>query len=161
MEDQIIKIDGLSISKQSVEEVRRQIAAKVIDGEVDPVKVMASIKFYEKVFTGDDKKDNGLTHLIKSKVIDSVEKDPTRKQWFGYEVSIRETGTQYDYSKCNDDVLIALLQEEVKLKEKLKNRQDFLKTIKGHLDIITEDGEAKTIYPPAKKSTTSPVFTLK
>lgn len=161
METQIIKIDGLAISKQSVESVRQEIAQKVIDGEIDPIKVMASVKFYQKVFEGDDKKNNGLTHLIKNYVVDDLQKDPSRKDYFGFKVEVGETGVNYNFSNCNDEELKDLLEAEKELKEKIKDRQDFLKTIKGHLDIITSNGEAVKIFPPAKFSSTSAKFTLK
>lgn len=161
MENEIVKIDGLEISKSSVEQVRNEISAKVEEGALDSIKVMAAIKFYEKVFSGDDKKNNGLTHRIKSFVVNEVEKDKLRKDYYGFKVEIKEAGVSYIYDNCNDEVLTSLLEEEKELKEKIKNRQEFLKSIKGHLDIITENGEGKTIFPPAKKSTTSPTFTLK
>jgi hypothetical protein len=158
--EQVIKIDGLQISKKSVEEVRNEIASKIEDGEMDAVKVMAAVKFYEKVFSGDDKKYNGLTHLIRPHVLTEIEKDKFRNEYYGFKVEIKEAGVRFDYSKCNDSELELLLIEQEEINFKVKERQEFLKSIKGHLDVI-QDGEAKTIFPPAKISTTSPVFTLK
>lgn len=159
MKNEIVKIDGLVINKSTVEETRSEIAKMVLDGELDPVRVMAAVKFYQKVFDGDDKKNNGLTHLIKSSVINEVEKDKTRVDWFGFKIEVKEAGAQYDFSNCNDSELEELTETFETAKEALKERQDFLKTLKGGLDVI-QDGEAKTIFPPVKKSTTSPTFTF-
>jgi hypothetical protein len=157
---EIVKIEGLVMNRSTVEETRQEIANRIDEGILDPVKTFAAIKFYQKVFDGDDKKNNGLTHLIKEKVITQIEQDKTRLDWYGYKVEVKEAGARYDFSNCNDDVLDGLIEKFNEAKEKLEERQAFLKTIKDHLDIITEDGEPKTIYPPVKKSTTSPTFTF-
>lgn len=161
MSNEIIKIDGLVINKGTVEEVRSELARKVIDGEVDAVKVMAAIKFYQKVFNGDDKKDNGLTHLIKDEVLTELGKDKIRQDWYGFKVEVKEAGAKYDYSNCNDKVYFDLIEEEKELSERIKARETFLKSIKESESILNEDtGEVTKIYPPVKKSTTSPTFTF-
>lgn len=159
--EEIVKIDGLQVSKKSAEEIRTELARKVLDGELSAVKVQAAIKFYEKVFNGDDKKDNGLNHLIKSSVVDELQNDAKREEWYGFKVSVGETGVRYNYENCNDPELVELLEQEKEIKEKIKDRQDFLKALKTGLNIVTKDGEAITVFPPAKFSSTSAKFTLK
>jgi hypothetical protein len=158
--NEIIKLDGLAISKQSVEQVRDEIRQRIEGGELDPVKVMSAVKFYEKVFNGDDKKNNGLNHILRPHVVDELGKDPHRKDYYGFKVEVVETGQTYNYDNCNDSELEELMIQKKELDAKIKARQDFLKSINGHLDVI-QDGEAKTIYPPAKFSTTSAKFTLR
>jgi hypothetical protein len=77
-------------------------------------------------------------------------------------IAIKETGVRYDYSKCNDPAYIELLETFNHASKLLEEREKFLKTLpeKG-MDIITQDGEAIKIYPPAKSSSTSTVVTLK
>jgi hypothetical protein len=157
---EIVKIDNLPVSKASVEEVRSEIARKVLDGEISAVKVQAAIKFYEKVFNGDDKKDNGLNHLIKPYVVDELEKDTKRKDWFGFQVTVGEVGARYSYDNCNDPVYAELMEAKKELDEKIKERTDFLKSIKSSMGVIIE-GEAVTLYPPLKTSSTSAKFQLK
>lgn len=158
MED-LIKID-LKPSKASAEAIRNELSRKVIDGEISAVQVQAAIKFYQKVFDGDDKKDNGLVHQIKSYVVDEIEKDSHRKDWFGYQVTVGEAGARYSFENCNDPELAELEAQEKELKEKIKDRQTFLKSLKGGFDIIW-NGEGVTVFPPAKFSTTSAKFILK
>jgi hypothetical protein len=156
----IIKIEDLQISKALAETIRKELSQRVLDGEISAVQVQAAIKFYEKVFNGDDKKDNGLVHVIKPYVVDEIEKDKHRKDWFGYQVSVGEAGARYSFENCNDPELAELEEQERDLKEKIKDRQNFLKSLKGGMDIIW-NGEGVTVFPPVKYSTTSAKFTLK
>lgn len=158
---EIVKIDNLPISKASVEQVRSEIARKVIQGEIDPVKVQAAIKFYEKVFNGDDKKNNGLNDIIKPYVVDEIGKDAHRKEWYGFNVSLGEAGARYDYSNCNDSELNSLMESKKDLDEKIKERQEFLKSLKRQTPVVNQDGEVEVLNPPLKTSTTSAKFLLK
>jgi hypothetical protein len=162
--EQLITLNGIQPSRKTAEQIRIEIAQKVESGELDPIKVNASIKFFEKVFNGDDKKNNGLSHYIKPYVIDEIQKAPERKDYYGFEVSIKESGARYDFSMCNDSVLDELMEQEKELKAKIEERQNFLKSIKpgGHMIItIEETGENIKVFAPVKKSTTSPTFLLK
>lgn len=79
----------------------------------------------------------------------------------GAKIELVETGTSYDFSKCNDSELLSLEASLSKVKENLEKRKSFLKTVPlSGLDIITEDGEAIKIYPPSKTSTSSYKITL-
>jgi hypothetical protein len=59
-----------------------------------------------------------------------------------------ESGVKYDYS--SDPIASELM-------EKLKERQEFLKSIPvdGITEVDEETGEVRKIYRPAKKSTTT------
>lgn len=74
----------------------------------------------------------------------------------GVKFTLAETGTAYNFSMCNDPELSEMEKQEAEIKEKVKARKEFLKTIpvKG-IDIITSDGEAIKIYPPSKTSKSS------
>jgi hypothetical protein len=48
----------------------------------------------------------------------------------------------------------------VALKEKIKERETFLKSLKAPLEVVnTDTGETTTIVPPVKKSTSTFKFT--
>ena len=81
----------------------------------------------------------------------------------GTKLELAETGTSYDYSVCGDNYLTKLNKELEDLTSKIKSRQDFLKTIplSGLLTIDEETGEAITLYPPTKTSTSSYKVTIK
>ena len=77
--------------------------------------------------------------------------------------SIREVGTKYDYSKCEDLTLIDLQERAERATKALKERQDFLKVVPISGVLFTDEitGETYKIYPPSKTSTTSLVVSLK
>jgi len=77
----------------------------------------------------------------------------------GAKLEAREVGTVYDYT--GDPVWVQLNGEIKGLQSKLKEREAFLKTLKEPLTTVDHDtGEAITITPPVKRSTTALVITL-
>lgn len=77
-------------------------------------------------------------------------------------VEIKEAGTSYDYTNCNDPELEELFEAMNLAKEKLKERETFLKNIpSAGIDNVTKDGEVVKIYPPVKSSSTTVSITLK
>lgn len=74
----------------------------------------------------------------------------------GTRIELAEVGVKYDYSVCQDDMLIDLLHQQEQIDTLVKDRQTFLKTIPvSGLDIVTTEGEVKKIYPPSRSSTSS------
>jgi hypothetical protein len=74
----------------------------------------------------------------------------------GTKIELAEVGIKYNYDNCNDSALQELYDQESSIKELVKQREDFLKTIPiNGMDIITEHGEVVHIYPPTKTSTSS------
>jgi hypothetical protein len=149
----IINIDNITPSKASLAGITSNLTLKVMDGEEDPIKKTANLDFIIKACAN-------AKEILKPYVITELEKDKLRTEYHGYKIEVCETGVAYDYANCNDSELDELMEAYEKAKLALKERQDFLKTIKSSLDVV-QDGEAKTIYPPVRKSTTSPKFTLK
>lgn len=80
----------------------------------------------------------------------------------GTKIELAETGIDYDYSNCGDPVIAELLSQQEELKIKIKERQDFLKTVPiSGLDTVLDGGEVVKLYPPSKKSTSSFKVTIK
>ena len=74
----------------------------------------------------------------------------------GTRIELAEVGTKYDYVFCEDDILNDMTIQRLALEEQIKERQEFLKRIPSEgIDIITNYGEVKRIYPPSKSSTSS------
>lgn len=161
---ELLLLNDIELSKKSAESIRHEIANSVINGDINPIRPYANMKFLEKVFSGDDKKDNGLSHLIKSYVVDELEKDKLKTEYYGFKVSVSETGARWDFSNCNDSKLEELYEQQKELKEKITARETLLKGIpRGcHIFLMDEDsGEQVKVFAPFKKSSTSPIFTLK
>ena len=74
----------------------------------------------------------------------------------GTRIELAEVGTKYDYVFCEDDILNDMTIQRLALEEQIKERQEFLKRLPSEgIDIITNYGEVKRIYPPSKSSTSS------
>lgn len=80
----------------------------------------------------------------------------------GAKLELAETGTIYNFDNCEDDDLIDLLKMQAEFNERVKARQDMLKTLPlAGIDLaMTSSGEVKRIYPPSKTSTSSYKVTL-
>lgn len=156
--------------EQRLSFVRNTVEA-MENGEIDPLKLHVQVTALSKILdimtTTDEKKNkDGFVYAKKYKelVMDSASKYGTKTfEVFNSKVELKEVGSKYDFSKCNDPELVALTAAFDKAKEELTQRQDFLKTVsvKG-LEIVNPDtGEVSKIYPPSKSSTSFLSVTLK
>ncbi len=95
---------------------------------------------------------------VKAKALEDAQKEVTAHQKtlarYGAKITVAELGTKWFYDKTNDPQLYELGMEKEKAAKAEKDRQEFLKKINGKLDLVTEDGEVVTIFPPYKQSTT-------
>ncbi len=105
----------------------------------------------------------GIVEAMKGKVT-----LPQAKGYSKHSCEFREqaTGVSYSFDRCNDPVWEKLSAESSALKIKLKEREDFLKGLKGGTDVEVVDeetGEAETytMYPPVKMAGQSVVLTIK
>lgn len=74
----------------------------------------------------------------------------------GTKIELAEVGTKYNYDNCGDNEILELQREEKILSDKIKARQEFLKSLPvTGLEVLTADGELVKIYPPSKTSTSS------
>lgn len=134
------------------------VIERMEEGEVDPLKVHCQIKSMEsllKMFT--DKKDSPETALRYSDLVLSAAQKHGKK--FGLhngEFQIKEAGSTFDWTVCNDQYLNDLLLQMEDIKDSVKKRQDFLKTVptSGFDTLDEKSGELVKLYPPAKSSTT-------
>lgn len=143
------------------------IVSKMVDEQVDPLKIHLQVKAMEDIITGltsrDEKKNKNFAYAVtyQNLLLEAAEKHGKKFQLHNAEFSIKEVGTSYDFSKCEDIELIELLKDQDILKEKIKAKQDFLKTVPlSGLEILIGD-ELVKVYPPSKTSTTSVAVSLK
>lgn len=79
----------------------------------------------------------------------------------GTKIEAAEVGTKYDFSNCNDPELKELEIGLFQFETAVNDRKAFLKTVPiSGMNIITIQGEAVTVYPPSKTSTSSFKTTL-
>lgn len=73
----------------------------------------------------------------------------------GAKIELCETGTAYNFSLCGDPEWHNLQVQLATLKEKIKIKEDFLKTVPASgIDVRFED-QLITVFPPSKTSTSS------
>jgi len=133
-------------------------AAKVIndveDGKVNPLRVKLLSKTLKDIA---EKIDEGT----KSHQATEAQKWGEKPfEYFGSEMHYCATKTDYLFDQCNDPELSEMMQEQTKLKERIKAREDFLKKIQGS-EVVVIHGEAVTLYAPMKKQVMGVKTTLK
>lgn len=171
-EQQITTLNILSLFETSKEQRNtfvQDVIERLRNEEVDPLKIHIQLKAMEEIvksFTDKSEKTNKnfLTAIDYSgMLLNAAEKNGKKFQMFNAEFSIKEVGTVYDWSKCEDVELAEMLSKQDELKEKIKAKQDFLKTVPlaGLLVTNEETGDTYKVYPPVKSSTTSVAVSLK
>ena len=128
------------------------------NGNVDPLKIHLQVKCMEDII-----KQLNENPTYKESVLSQAQTYASKEfDFINSKISIREVGTKYDFSNCNDTVYNELEAQQNTLKDKIKERADFLKKapIEG-TTIVDSNGEVVTVYPPSKTSTTSVVVSLK
>lgn len=149
---QIINIKEVEPSKESVHMLAEKIVKSVEDGFKRAVELSSKLDFISKVCLE-------AKNSLKEKTIKEVEQGFSAK---GYKVEVCEAGVSYDYSRCNDSEYKELIDRMNALQKRIKDREKFLKSLKpeGFEYVDSETGEVIKLYPPVKKSTTTPRFTL-
>lgn len=151
----IVRLFELNKSERG--EFATQIIERIESGEADPIQVHLQLKCAEDLI-----KQVNSNDTYKSTLLDAAEKNGKSFTFHNSKFEIKEVGVKYDFEKCNDPEWYELNAKLDALKDEIKAREMFLKTVsqKG-LEIVTGEGEVITIYPPVKTSTTSVAVTLK
>lgn len=159
MDSQISAIGVLSLletTKEQRESFVRSIVSALDEGQVDPLKIHLQVKNTEdliKHITSDEK--------YREFLLNEAQKYGKSFEQYNAKFQVKETGTRYDYSGCNDDLLTELEEKAAFAAERLKERQKFLQNLpESGLEVLQGD-ELVTVYPPVKTSTTSVTVTLK
>lgn len=154
------KQQRLSFVEQTIQQIE--------EGNINPLQVHLQVKAMEDIITlitSTDKKKNPKGCMIANRyqkaLMEEADKHGKSFEYHSAKITQREVGTKYDFSECNDPVLMVLEFDKSAVDLKVKERQDFLKTVPiSGLEILSEDGEIVTVYPPKKTSTTSLIVTL-
>lgn len=125
------------------------IINEVKAGNKDPLKLKAQLKFIEKSFELIDKG-------IREYYLSEASKYGKNFELHGFKIQYSENiSPKYDYKQCNDPKWNELDELIKKLSEQKKDREQFLRSIQGHVEVAEEGtGEMKVVTPPTKKSTT-------
>lgn len=149
----LIAFKGLS--KVKIKEVALIAVQSVLD-EGSPLEIAEALSSMELFI-----KEVKANERFKEYVREELEKVKKFTSASGAKIELAETGTKYDFSKCNDEALVNLYTTKEGIELNIKSRETFLKSLPlSGQDIITEEGEAVKIYPPSKSSTSSYKVTL-
>ena len=141
-------------TKTQVQKYVSLIRQSVLNGEVNPLLFLQQVTALELLCTT-LKKDE----LVKDVILEAADKYPTKSFKEGNaSYQIKEVGTTYDFSVCNDVEYEQLKSEQIRINDKLKARENFLKTIPPDSEVFGSDGIQLEL--PIKKSTTQVVITL-
>lgn len=143
-------------SKDSINGLVDKILKPIENGEVNVLQAQATVSALEQVL-------DTVSKTIKPLVLDEIAKFPKGQivQSNGVRFDSKEAGAKYDYSECGDLELNDLVKQAAELDLRIKERQTFLKGIKG-TEMLTykQTGEIIEVHPPKKKSTTTFVTTF-
>ena len=157
MENKEIILSVYEMTKTERGEFVTRLVEKLESGEVEPLKAHKQVKCMEDLI-----KQITANDTYKQYLIDEAGKYGKSFQLHGAEYQVKEAGTKYDYSQCNDPELATMQQQLDELTEVVKNRQKFLQLAPPEGIEVLEDktGEVYRIYPPAKSSTTTVTIKL-
>lgn len=147
----------LNFCKGDLSEMASQIIESVTDGNADALDVLIMAKKGVYAFES---------------IVDGVKDFASiqEKNYSKYDVAIREqnTGVRYYFDGCNDPEWTQLNMMMIDIKEKMKAREEYLKTLDKPIDIesFTDENtgeviDAHKLYPPVKSGSTSLILTIK
>ena len=143
------------LSKSQVIDLFVETKDQIMSGEQSPLKTAVHLKALEelikKLRTDEQIQDYTLEEALK-------EGAKTFKM-YGAEIQIKEMGTKYDYSDCNDSLLDSLYCKMNELKTEIKDRENMLKSISEKNPVISPEGEI--LNRPTKRSKTGVSITFK
>ena len=120
----------------------------VKEGEVNPLEILVMLRAFDKV-------SKRVLAEIDRNYLTEADKYPEKKfEFAGASIEKVEVGTSYDYTVCCDPIYE---EREVAMntaKTLLDERKEFLKALREPITLVIEEtGEAVTVRPPLKKST--------
>lgn len=156
-------------NKEQRSDFARLIVEAIEKGEINPLKAHLQIKGMEDIISSltvvDEKKNSNFEYAkrYRQELLNVAGLYGKKFDLFHGKFDVKEVGTKYDYSECNDSKLLELETALEKASNELKARQKFLQNVPESGAIITdnETGDTYTIYRPKKTSTTAVTVTLK
>jgi precorrin-2 methylase len=144
-------------SKANIQRLANDIIQQVKEGGTDPLKLAVQMKFIQEVF---EQVRSGINDDVLSELDKYAKGEPVTSM--GATLEKMEAGVKYDYSNCGDPAYYSFKNTIKMATDGMKEREAFLKTIKGQMVIADEStgGEQITINPPVKSSTSTFKITL-
>ncbi len=112
-------------------DVANNIKTALLSGEVEPLEVYIGLRRMNKVIEltiSSDGGDKEIKELFKEKVRMALNGDKS-VDLYGANLSLRATGTRYDFTDCKDTYLAELYKIQKEVAGKIKEREDYIKLV--------------------------------
>lgn len=150
------------LSKQNAATFHQMAKERIYEngGAFEYVEMIKFCSLLDKQINGDSASKIEADKEFISYLRDEIERNGEKGKYTtgrGVKFEIAETGSSYDFSKCDDPVLVELEEKAKEAADAVKSRKEFLKTIPlSGLDTIIEGtGEVVKLFPPSKSSKSS------
>lgn len=148
MESALSTMSIMPTTKDQIVSFANKLKAEIESGEVNTLDVIKMQKSIEKMF---DSIKGTITEYARAE----AEKHGKSFQFKGAKIDLVEVGVKYDFTECGHLDYNELCETIEKLNEQKKNFEAMIKTFKEPQNLISINGEAMTVYPPKKTSTSS------
>lgn len=151
------KLDDLlnSIIKASKSELEEDITFYVDnleDGNIDEIDLFISLRKLEYV-------TSEILKVAKEKI--DYTKLGVEYKKYNSQIKSKATASRYDFSNCNDLVYQRYKEQQNNVYNLVKDRENFLKSIKSKQTIVDEEtGDIMEVLPPIKSQGTTIEFKL-
>ena len=143
-------LDNDSLSKETMQMQSSALIQPIIDGEIDPLRAVAKIRFLSDMLAAALKDDR-----VKDVILNEIDKNGGKEVTaFGVKFSQKEMGVSYDFSVCGDPEYDRLAKEMEALKSQMKEREKYLLGIpsEGIPMVDQETGDCYKIIRPLRRA---------
>ena len=148
-------LKNLPETKAEVELFAQKTINMIRDGGADSINLSIQLKALEETV-------KKIRAGIKDIALEEAEKNGKSFDYGNAKIDVAMAGVKYDYSNCQDLQWNDLDKMEQSIKKDKKERETFLKSIKGQLKLVDkETGSIDTIFAPVKTGTETIKITLK
>ena len=152
-------LDNGSLSKETMQMQSSALIQPIIDGEIDPLRAVAKIRFLSDMLAAALKDDR-----VKDVILNEIDKNGGKEVTaFGVKFTQKEMGASYDFSVCGDPEYDRLAGEMETLKAKMKEREKYLLCIpqEGIPMVNQETGDCYKIIRPLRRASLGYSVTFK
>ena len=152
-------LDNSGLSKETMQMQSSALIQPIIDGEIDPLRAVAKIRFLSDMLAA-TLKDDRVTDVILNEIDKNGGKEVTA---FGVKFTQKEMGVSYDFTVCQDPEYNRLATEMETLKAKMKEREKYLMGIpaEGIPMVDQETGDCYKIIRPLRRASLGYAVTFK
>ena len=152
-------LDNGSLSKETMQMQSSALIQPIIDGEIDPLRAVAKIRFLSDMLAA-ALKDDRVKDVILSEIDKNGGKEVTA---FGVKFTQKEMGVSYDYTVCQDPEYNRLAADMETLKAKMKEREKYLMGIpaEGIPMVDQETGDCYKVIRPLRRASLGYSVTFK